>query len=197
MENQNNINTLDEALRILWLESSKEADVLRSENEIRNILESDHSSEMSADEQSLMINKLTVLLSTPSFGHQLKAAIASSNIPIEVLSEKTSLAIEMIEDLKLDKIFTNNIPVVFLKTLLQQLNLSFKSVEQSIWKTYNVLKSGEFVSNNSISQPSFRRNQINSRDTYLKINSTTDGKELFENEQALTKYLSKLEEIMK
>ncbi|GAB1444672.1 hypothetical protein MASR2M41_02920 [Flammeovirgaceae bacterium] len=196
MNNQNNINALDEALRVIWLESSKEADISHSEREIQNILNTDYSVEMAASKQSLMMEKLSSTLSTPSFGHVLNIAMNQKEITAETLSIKTNLPLEIIEDLMVDNIYTNNVPIILFKGLLKHLALSFKSVEMSIWKTFNTLKNKEFVNQSFIAQPAFRRNPNKSRDSFLKLNSKADGKELFENVESLKKYLSKLENLM-
>ncbi len=197
MNNQNNIDTLEEALRIIWLESSKEADISRSELEIQNILNADYAVEMSASKQSAMMEKLNITLATPSFGHVLNIAMSQKGITAETLAAKTKLPLEIIEDLKIDNIYTNNVPVMLFKNMLKQLDISFKSIEQSIWKTFSTLKSREFANRSFISQPAFRRSQNSSRDSFMKLNSKTDGKELYENEEALKNYLTKLENLMR
>lgn len=196
MNNHDNMNSLDEALRIIWLESSKDADITRSEREIKKILNSESTLEMSEDKELLMMNALRATLSTQSFGEVLTAAMSKKGLSTEPLSISISLPLEVVQDLTMDKIFINNIPIMLFKSLLKQLDLSFSAIEKSIWKTFRTLKSNEYLTSGFASQASFRRSHNNSRDSFMKLSGMADGKELFENEDALKKYLSKLETLM-
>ncbi len=199
MNNQNNVNTLDEALRVIWLESSKEANIESSEKEINTVLNANYSIKMDTEKESLMMEKLNPALANLSFGNILTTKMSEGSIVDEILASKTNLPVEVIEDLKADSIYTNNIPVVLLKDLLLFLNISFKSAEQSILKTFDMLQSQiEFKSNeSSVFKPAYRKGYHASKEATIWNAPKSDGKELFENKESLDKYLQRLNELIK
>lgn len=95
--------------------------------------------------------------------------------------------------------FTNNVPVVLFTKLLSALNISFKAAEEAIYKTFNILQSQATIQHSSSSglNPAFRKGYHTSRESFSKNSPKTDGKELFENKEALEKYLTRLDELMK
>lgn len=198
MSNQNSINKFDEALRLFWLESSQTADFKSSEKEMEAILKSNAVTNMNESKQKILIEKLFTTLNSVSLGTLLSEVTTSRSVSDEIVSQQSKIPLKIISDLKTDSIFPNNVPIVLLKNLLKLLDISFQSAEQAIWKTFEIIKKREFVSTYFISgQPSFRHRQNNPRESLIKVNSKTDGKELFENEEALKKYLSKLGDLMK
>jgi hypothetical protein len=153
---------------------------------------------MKQAKQKLLIDKLFTTVNSVSLGSLLLETVTEKSVSDEILSQQSKIPLKIIADLKADSIFPNNIPILLLKNLLKFLDISFQSAEQAIWKTFELMKKREFVTSYFGSgQPAFRRRQNNSRDSLIKVNSKTDGKELFENEEALKKYLSRLDYLMK
>ncbi len=192
------INVLDESLRLAWLESSQESDSHVSDKELNIILKGVYNSSMSLDKENLLIDKLFSKFSALSLGQLISNSIQSKSLSYKEVASKTNIPINVLDELKTDTIFPNNIPVIFLKKLLQLLDISFKSADQAVWKTYDIIKSRASISNKYFLQPEphFRRKQNISPGSLINKNKSTDGSELFENEDSLRKYLNKLENLM-
>lgn len=197
MNTPNKIDTLDEALRVIFLESAKETDALNSEQEMNQILSS-VDFVMSDVKKMLMLEKLNAVSTSLSLGQLLQRAIADLSTTDAVIAEKSNLPIEIIENLKNDSIYTNNVPIKLFKNLVSFLNISFKAVEESVRKTFEILQSPAVAKSDSFSgfSPAFRKGYYASRESLTKNTSATDGKELFENKESLEKYLSRLNVLM-
>lgn len=197
MNTPNKIDTLDEALRVIFLESAKEADAINPEQEMNQILSSSDFVMIDA-KKTLMLEKLNAVSTSLSFGQLLQKAIVDLSTTEAVIAEKSSLPVEIIENLKNDSIYTNNVPIKLFKNLVSFLNISFKAVEESVRKTFEILQSPAAAKSDSFSgfSPAFRKGYYASRESLTKNTPTTDGKELFENKESLEKYLSRLNELM-
>jgi hypothetical protein len=197
MNTPNKIDTLDEALRVIFLESAKETDAINPEQEMNQILSS-ADFVMIGTKKTLMLEKLNAVSTSLSFGQLLQKAIVDLNTTEAVIAEKSSLPVEIIEKLKNDSIYTNNVPIKLFKNLVSFLNISFKAVEESVRKTFEILQSPAAAKSDSFSgfSPAFRKGYYASRESLKKNTPTTDGKELFENKESLEKYLSRLNELM-
>jgi len=196
MDAPKKIDTLDEALRVIFLESAKDTDAAGVGVQI--LLSSPVSVNMSDEKKALIIQQLNAVITSLSFGQLLQLAMQNLNTTDEVVAEKSKLPITVIADLKNDSIYTNNVPIVLFKGLLTNLNLSFKPVEEAIRKTFEMLQSQVGIKSNNFSgfSPAFRKGYYTSRELLSKNAPNTDGKELFENIEALDKYLARLNELM-
>lgn len=196
MDTPNKIDTLDEALRVIFLESAKDTEAAGVGMQL--LLSSPVSVNMSNEKKTLLMQKLNAVITSLSFGQLLQQAMQNLNATDEIVSEKSKLPITVIADLKNDNIYTNNVPIVLFKGLLSALNLSFKPVEEAIRKTFEMLQSQVAMKSNNLSgfSPAFRKGYYTSRESLSKNAPNTDGKELFENKEALDKYLARLNELM-
>jgi len=195
--NTSKIDAFDEALRVIFLESAKEGDVENLNMQMAIMLPSTEIV-MSDQKKDLLLQKLNAVITSLSFGQLLQQAMQTMGVSEALAAEKSSLPVNVIQDLKGDVIYTNNVPIKLLKNLLTVLNISFKSVEASIRKTFEMLQSQTFSKNDSFSgfSPAFRKGYFASRETFSNKTSKTDGKELYENKEALEKYLTRLNELM-
>ena len=196
MNEQHKIDPFDEALRILWLEGLDELNNEDSQKKLNSILSGNYSVTMSQFKSTELIDKLHNTVQSSSLGQLINQAIVSNKLSEEEVVKQSQLPLKTFSELKTDSIFPNNIPILLLRNLLKQLNISYKVAEQAIFKSFDTMKNREFIAS-CVSQPTFRRSQTNTRDSFLKVNHKADGRELFENEEALKKYLLKLEELMK
>lgn len=197
MQTPNKIDTLDEALRLIFLESSKDASDT-SDGEMQLILSSSVDVIMNEEKEALLIEKLNAVIAPSSFGQLLEEAMQNLNTTEEVVAAKSNVPVSVVAELKNDTIYTNNVPIVLFKSLLSALNLTFKPVESAIRKTFEILQSQIVVKNDNQSgfSPAFRKGYYTSRESLSKSSHKPDGKELFENKEALEKYLSRLNELM-
>lgn len=197
MNTPNKIDTLDEALRVIFLESAKETDAINPEQEMIQILSSVNVV-MSDEKKNLMLEKLNAVSTSLSFGQLLQKAMVDLSTTETAIAEKSSLPVEIIENLINDSIYTNNVPIKLFKNLISFLNISFKSVEESVRKTFEILQSPAAAKSKSFSgfSPAFRKGYYASRESLTKNTPSTDGKELFENIESLEKYLTRLNELM-
>lgn len=198
METSKKIKVLDESLRIAWLESSQESDSYVSNKELSIILKGVYNSSMPFDKEQLLIDRLFSKLSSLSLGQLISSSIQSKSLSDKEVASQTNLPENVIDELKTDTIFPNNIPVILFKKLLQLLDIPFKSADHAAWKTFDIIKSSAFLSNKNflLTEPAFRRKQNISHESLIKMNKSADGSELFENEDSLRKYLNKLESLM-
>ena len=197
MHTPNKIDTLDEALRVIFLESAKDASD-NADAEMQLILSSPVDIAMREEKKAMLIQKLNAVKASLSFGQLLQQAMLNLNVTEEVIAEKSKIPVSVVADLKNDAIYTNNVPIVLFKSLLSTLKLFFKPVETAIRKTFEILQSQVAVKDDSPSgfSPAFRKGYYTSRESFTKNSPKTDGKELFENKEALEKYLSRLNELM-
>jgi hypothetical protein len=197
MTDQNKINTMDEALRVLWLENSQSADFNISENELELILASDDVLQMDQQKQCQLIDKLFNTIKSISLGELISEAFKSKALSEEAVAQETRLPMKVIEELKTDSVFPNNIPVLLLKGLFNNLDISYKAAEQSILKTFEIMRKKKFINlEPGYATMAFRKSGNDIKGSLISRNKV-DGSELYENKDALVKYLSKLEDLMK
>lgn len=195
METQYNLDSIQEALRIIYLENAKEHSV-STQKQMPFLLSSE--TQMNDDKKELLLKKLNDVMCSLTFGELLQQSIQQLGISETLIAEKTDLPITVIKELQQDAIYTNNVPIVFLKELLVQLNLSFDTAEQAIRKTFDSLQIQIVVKTGSYSgySPAFRKSNDFSRQSITDSRLKTDGKELFENREALDKYLARLDNLL-
>ncbi|MDO3641499.1 hypothetical protein [Mucilaginibacter sp. L3T2-6] len=191
-----NIDPLDEALRLLVLENASEPDFNRAAKEMvfMNITE-DY--QMSAVGKERLLTGLNQLLAAPSFGDLIKSQMAKINLNTGHLSEETQLPEAVITELAADQFYINNVPIKFFRKLLDTLKITFDAAESAIRKTFDMLQSqqDEF-SSGALLKPAFRKSLMVSNDDLSEMITSNKGKELFENKEALDKYLLRLNELM-
>lgn len=194
------IDPVDEVLRLIYLESSSLSDNTFSSSQLQHILQIDYNVQIGNREKEAMLGKLFSYAASASLGNLLNEAMEQRNISVQSLSQDLKINSYVIEDLKADKIFTNNVPVVFVKNILQALDVSFKRAETAILKTFELLKSQAVIEelNFRSMQPAFRKGFYTSRENsaWSNNNNIAESRDLFENEEALTKYLLRLDELM-
>ena len=196
MNTNNHIDILDETLKILFLESGKAEDV-QAQKEMAMILSNENPIEMPDSMHHKLMNQLNSVLVQLSLGQLIKDAIQKNNIDKSLLGEQIGLPLPVLKELEEDTVFTNNVPILLLRKLLAGLNISFKTAEQAIRRTFDLLQS-RTTSAASFSgiTPAFKKGGFSSRESYIRNMPKNSGKELFQNEEALNRYLNRLHELM-
>ena len=191
------INALDEALRLIFLESAKEEGNGIQRKQMALLLPASQLG-MSDEKKRLLLQKLGSVAESLSLGRLLQHSMKHSAMNEAVVAHESELPIEVIQDLKGDLVYTNNIPINLFRKLLSILNISFASAESAVRKTFEILQHQVSGRTNSYSgfNPTYRKGHLTSKEELLKNNSRSDGKELFENKEALDKYLLRLNELM-
>jgi hypothetical protein len=187
-------NNFDEALRLIWFDS---ADI--DESLVSDILNTNYHLQMSSDLQAEMMIQLEYHLLNKSFGNLLSEQMIVQSINVNNLTDLTKIPNTLIEDILEDRILTNNIPVFFVKTLLKILNVQFKDAQKAILRTFEIIKSSQFGMNEGFAmtqQPSFRKQGSVNRTLNDWTTLNSDNRELFENKDALNKYLLRLNDLM-
>jgi hypothetical protein len=198
MSKEDKIDALDEALRLIYLESAKDMNTLNTNKEIQRILSHSGSSVMSSSKEALLLQKLQSLTTSLSFGQLFIQAIQKAGTNEQTIATEIGLPLKIIQELKSDSVYTNNVPIVLFKNLLSLLNISFKAAEQSVRKTFEILQSNSSLKQEALSvfSPAFRKGNYKSGESLSRSMLKTDGKELFENKESLDKYLFRLNELM-
>jgi len=195
MNTQNKIDAFDEALKMIYLEGAKEND--NAVSEMKYIMSLPVSKQMTIGKKFELIAKLNAVMDSLSLGQVIQVAMKKRNLSEEQLVSSASLPSFVITGLKEDKIYTNSVPIMFFKKLLKFLDIDVAAASQAIRKTLEILQSQK-VTEQSFSgfRPAFRRG-IHSSDAIAKNIVESDGKELFENKEAMENYIKRLEELMK
>lgn len=190
---------LDEMLRLFALENAKETDDEAASAGMKHILNQDTQTDMSAEHRYRMIAGLTAVAADLSFGHLLRAEMVRAKETPASLAHKTRLPDVVIAQLMSDSIYTNNVPIMMLKDLLQLLHISFNTAEQAIRSTFLRLKArvdDELFSGSGVSAvPAYRKGNFLSKASAAG-NVQGNGKDLFENELVMEKYLKRLKELI-
>jgi hypothetical protein len=191
------IDIIDESLRLFYLESAKEAASEEGPSPLESVLHANVSTEMTAANRERMFIRLSDALLNPTFGQVISESMTAMKISVEHLSEQSMLTLESIEEITEDKIHANKIPVMILKELLKLLQISFQKAEKSIRKSFEILQSGNLDRGGASAFSLARRKSVFiSKSSYSDGNQKADAKELYENDEALTNYLKRLEQLM-
>lgn len=197
MPNSNTIHSLEEALRIFWLESSQNAAPNVSEQELKLILSAEHTFEMNAEKKAKLINRLFDTVKSPSLGTLISESIELKSIHVKELALETNIPLKTVKELIKDSIFPNNIPILLMVGLFRRLKISLKSAESAILKTYEIVMKRQVIDyGNSPAVATFRRDQNLRTRSFVKKAGRSDGKELYENREAVLKYISQLKVLM-
>jgi hypothetical protein len=197
MNDHKNIDRFDELLRLVYLEQVKNMDADQMQQQLSRVLDSKTLSISSANEDSIM-TRLIALMQQPSFGQLIQRAMKESNVEDKVLVEKTGMTPTLINGLKNDAIYPNNVPIQLFKQLIMTLHLPYMTVKGAVLKTFGQLKN-QIGLNEATAfgfVPAFRKAHEQINHESVRGDSISDGNELFENEEALNKYLNRLEELM-
>jgi hypothetical protein len=190
---------LDEMLRLFALESAKEADDDTAAAGMNHILNQDALTDMGTERRRRMIAGLTAVAVDLSFGHLLRAEMERAAETPATLALKTRLPEVVIAQLLSDSIYTNNVPIMMLKDLLQSLHISFQTTEQAIRSTFLRLKARVddelFSGSGAAAVPAYRKGNFLSKAS-TGGSAQGNGKDLFENEQVMEKYLKRLKELI-
>ncbi|MBL7894836.1 MAG: hypothetical protein JNK50_06065 [Bacteroidia bacterium] len=197
MKNQNKkMDPVDEALKLLMLsENSGDAKAIDTSDQLNYITTAIYSKELSDEGAKKMIGKLYENLAVDSLGVLIENALAKVNPDINAIAGKTNLPENSIEQLKSDAIFANSIPVISLRNLLKELQIPFEKAEQAILKSFHILKSDLAFSASSMSNLRLAYRRRNSKLSSNTKSGKSDSQYLFENEEALSKYLKRLSEL--
>ena len=185
MKNQ---DTLDKAIKLLYL----------SDNELNNnhtevIFKKEYKTKMSDKQKQRMLMQLKQKHVAYTLGNVLTQAMEAKKWNVQSLIEKAHVPLNVMENLLADKIYANTLPVGFMKNILSILEIPFNEAANAIRTSFDSLKV----------QPAYNAagaRPVGRKSSHRKTNSTQAGnsktKALFENEEALNKYLNHLEQIM-
>jgi hypothetical protein len=194
--NKQKVDPIDEALRLWMLSERPEGEeMVNASEQLKHLTSANYKSELSDDRYKKMIDKLYRNLAIDSLGIVLEAAISKSNIKVNELAVKTSLPEESIEQLKADSVFANSIPVISLRDLLKELQIPFAKAEEAIIKSFHILKSNITFHGLLMNNVRLAYRRKNSKVSSNTKSGKSDSQYLFENEEALTKYLKRLNEL--
>lgn len=197
METENKKISLDEVLRILWIESIGNKEPDSTSDELKLILDANYDSQMNDIKKQLLLDKLYSNLTINTLGKLIHTKISEKSISNENISKGTNIPISTIEGLESDSVYPNNIPAVLFIKFLRLLNISMNELKDTIWNTYEVLNKRKLMSNKYPAlQVSFRRIGSESAKHYQDVGNSNSSKELFENKESLNKYLSLLENLL-
>lgn len=191
---RDNIEMLDEALRILGLESA--GNDKYADNEMSLILSNKFLVDIPSAKKEELFVALNGLVTARSLGQVVQEKLQQLEITPAQLSDTVKLPVQVIDKLLADDLYTNNIPIVLLKNLLNYLNIKFTTAEKSIRKTFELLQGKVFNHDVHALAPAFRSSLHTSKSITFPSHKTSDGKELFENNEAMEKYLNRLNELL-
>jgi hypothetical protein len=197
MKDQNKIDSLDEALRILYLDMIEDYPSPQLSRDLSRLI-SIEKGPIASEKEEQLIKQLYSIMTEISFGQLFQQKIVEKGVNEAELAGATGLAADVINDLKNDTIYPNNIPIRLFKELIFVLQLPFASVKSAVLKTFNILK-GEDSFDQSMPGglvPTYRKGYSADVSELKRKDSVMGGKAHFENEEALNKYLTRLEELM-
>jgi hypothetical protein len=195
MSSENKVDRFDEIMRTIYLDQVKSMDAEQLQQALFKV-QSGNSGDVASDHKERIITRLTAMMHQLSFGQLLQEAMQQQNIAEPLLVENTGLTPFVIDELKSDGIYPNNVPIQLFKKLVMTLKLSYSNVKAAALKTVSLLKQQAVVSDVSGYTPAFRKGHEQFSGNQIRKSHDSDGKELFENEEALNKYLNRLEELM-
>lgn len=123
------------------------------------------------------IERLKGLVNTPTIGKLISDAIHLHELDPVTIDKELKLLGTLIP-LMQDKFYPNSIPIILFKNLLLSLHIPFTEAKIAMYKTLEVLKNNE---------PEFDKQDYKKR----------QAQALWENEESLTKYIDRLEELFK
>jgi hypothetical protein len=195
MGNESKIEGFDEMLRLIYLDQVRMMDAGQLQQEVLRVREGNKGS-VPAEEKELMMDRLAAVMKQLSFGELIQSAMQEQQVTKTMILERTGVSSTVIEALGNDAVYPNNVPIQVLKKLVMELRLSYRSVKEAVLKTFNLLQQQAAWKDLSGAAPAFRKGHHLFREGQTGNASDGDGNELFENKEALDKYLHRLEELM-
>lgn len=197
--NKIKIDPIDEALKLVYLNTKPEENTINPILEFKRITETEYPYDISSEKGETMIKLLYEKLAVDSLGELISKAIEKENISISEISKDSSLPASTIEQLQTDSIFANSIPIILLKNLLKRLQISFNKAQESIIKSFHILKNEAAFSSSSINtvQLSYKKRNAEIVSSFANKTKKSENQNLFQNEEALNKYLNRLSELYK
>lgn len=178
---------MEENLIINFLEN--ELFLLSLDNLQYNDLENSLSHNISEVKKKSLLNSLAISNGfTFSFGKLISLSMLHNQITESEISQKTKIPIQIIEDLKNDRIFINSIPIISCSKLIKYLKIPFEQAKEIIINSFDLILQNS-IQENSKSYVYGRTN--NSKPLHINQNFNS----LFQNKEAIEKYLDKLKEI--
>jgi hypothetical protein len=193
MKNQP-IDKLDEALRLLMLDM--EEPEMTGVSGIVAVLQEPLAHLMHEKREADLLSRLEVILEQVSLGVILKEAMSAHKFSKETLSAETSLPVHVLGDLLEDQIYPNNVPIMLFRQLLNQLHITFTAAESAILTTFRKLQDQVREPVYQVSSPIYRKRHFLTKGAQSGGVAKRDGKELYENKEALDKYLHRLKELL-
>lgn len=196
MHNPTIINSLEEALRIIWLQNSQVSDL--DEKELQDYIFSENDPVVMHEiRKEELLNRLFENVNSPSLGTLIKEIIATGKIADDALAAETKIPLPVLNQLAEDEISPGSIPLLLLRSLLLKISLPFRSAQAAILKTFDLLQRQQFLDlTGKQYQPSFRRGS-DKDDKQQGDRAKSSKKNLLESKESLQRYLAKLEELMK
>jgi hypothetical protein len=197
MLHNNKIDPWDEALRLTFLEAGCGTEAWVVDTRAAMVMASESAVPMPNVLRQKLFHQLAEVMQTQSLGEVLVAAREHRAVPVETIAEQTALPINIIHDLEADGVYPNNVPIVLLNRLLSALSISFRDAEKGIRRTYELLRGRASLDPFGGLSPAFKKSgETHSSRDALSRPGSGGSKELFQNEEALNRYLSRLEELM-
>ena len=196
MKTLNRIDRLDEMLRLSFLASAQTDTLSNAEQYFQRILAIDPLDDMPASKKNDMLNRLQQVLAGASLGQLVQEGMVRTGITGASLAGQTGLPLTLLEDIQQDRIYTNNVPIILFKRLLKLLGISFSSANQAIRRSFELLQGQTSTGFQTGVSPSFKKGSFISKEAVTRNAPASDGKELFQNEEALSRYINRLEELM-
>ena len=199
MGKKNRIDPIDEALRILYLEQPEqdEQDIL-FHDPMHQLHKLPIGAKLSKKKKELLFNKLLQRVEmVPTLGLVLKEHIQKTKCDLAELSNEIKFPLERLNSLVEDLLLPNSVPVRLMKKLLVRLNIPFELVEKAILNTFRVLLENHSEARSEKLLPVSYRKTSTSISSELRSTSDAGQRALFENEEALRRYLGRLGELFK
>lgn len=158
----------------------------------KSILSNEYDVNIDQEKRSKIFDQLVELAERPTFGSLLSQIEAES---VQSVAKKVGISEEQLEKIYRDEILINRIPITRLKEFLETLQFTYEKVKEAIIRTSEILSTqSKAMTFDQKMGVAFRRKMSDSTST---ISWGSDFKsDLFDNNEALDKYLNKLNELM-
>ncbi|MFQ5640077.1 MAG: hypothetical protein ACE5IR_19025, partial [bacterium] len=194
---ENRIDPIDEALRILYLEQSvQDAEHVLFHDPLYRLDKLPVSITLSEGKKELLFNKLLQRVDTiPTLGYLLNKQIEKTNYDLVKLSDEIKFPLERLNKLLEDLVLPNSVPVRIMKKLLVGLNIPFELAEKAILNSFRVLRLKQSTEENleKLIPASYRKTSASALSDMKLRTYSAGNRGLFENEDALRKYLNRLD----
>ena len=198
MDKKINIDPIDEVLRMIYLNTSSKMDNAEASDHLQEILNAEFPASINEAAKETILERLYARAALLSFGELLDKAMEEAKVTAKDLADQLEIAEDFLLEIKQDRIYTNNVPIMFIKSILDRLRIPFQKAEEAILYTYELIKNSRSLDKEAFygTQPSFRKGSHAFREASEWPNRMQGNMELFENEEALRRYLGRLSELM-